>query len=95
MCRAAAVLRPEAVVRRSVRTGLSWERISHDQTLPLTAAVPGKRLLTLPDLAERCQLSIRTLQREVAAGRLRCLRLGRQVRFREADVEAWMNGTSL
>jgi len=51
-----------------------------------------ERLRTLQDVAEQTQLSIRTLQRAIAAGRLRCLHLGRQVRFRDQDVQAWLAG---
>ena len=52
----------------------------------------GEQLLTPQDLAEQCQLSVRTLQREIAAGKLRCLRLGRQVRFHRQDINAWLTG---
>jgi excisionase family DNA binding protein len=49
-------------------------------------------LLTLNDLAALSRLSIRTLQRQIAAGQLQAVRLGRRVRFRRADVDAWIAG---
>jgi len=50
---------------------------------------PPERLLRLDEVADRTQLSPRTVQREVAEGNLSCIRLGRLVRFRPRDVEAW------
>ena len=53
---------------------------------------PLEPLLTLNDLAALSRLSIRTLQRQIAAGQLQAVRLGRRVRFRRADVDAWIAG---
>jgi excisionase family DNA binding protein len=44
------------------------------------------RLLTLRDLAVDLQVSERTIRREVAAGRLHCVRIGRRLLFDPADV---------
>ena len=51
---------------------------------------PLERLLTLPELAERLQLSEKTIRRMVATGRLPCVRLGRQLRFLPGDVFRWL-----
>jgi len=43
-------------------------------------------LLTLDELASHLRLSQRTIRRLVAARRLPCVRIGRQLRFDPADV---------
>jgi excisionase family DNA binding protein len=72
----------------------SQQRAERQRAGSADSPAAGKRLHTFRDLADLTQLSIRTLQREVAAGRLRYLRFGRQVRFRDEDVEVWMKGAS-
>src|SRR5271156_2586309 len=48
-------------------------------------------LLTMRDLAERTGFSLSTLERMLARGKLPTpLRFGRNVRFRRADVERWL-----
>jgi excisionase family DNA binding protein len=54
----------------------------HDRTL--------EQLLTVADLCQLCQVSRRTVYRAMAAGQLRPTRLGRALRFTQADVEAWI-----
>lgn len=49
-----------------------------------------EHLLTLPELAERLQLSEKTIRRMIAGGRLPCVRLGRQLRFLPGDVFRWL-----
>ena len=51
-----------------------------------------ERLLTPADVAERCQISAKTVLRAIHRGRLRASRLGEQgaYRMREADVDAWI-----
>lgn len=49
-----------------------------------------EHLLTLPELAERLQLSEKTIRRMIACGRLPCVRLGRQLRFLPGDVFRWL-----
>lgn len=57
----------------------------------VTAMPPS--MLTLQQLSERLQISRSTLYRHMHAGMLPpALRIGRQVRFRIADVEAWEHG---
>ena len=52
-------------------------------------------LLTPPEIAEQCRVSVRTVLRAIRAGRLRASRLGTRgsYRVRAADVEAWLAGT--
>jgi excisionase family DNA binding protein len=45
--------------------------------------------LTVPQAAEASQLSEWTLRREINAGRLVACRIGRCIRIRPADLEAW------
>jgi len=54
-----------------------------------------ERLLTPADVAERCQISAKTVLRAIHRGRLRASRLGDQgaYRMREADVEAWIEAS--
>jgi excisionase family DNA binding protein len=44
------------------------------------------RLLTVPDVAQRLQVSERAVRRWIAEGRLPAVRLGRAVRIRPADL---------
>jgi excisionase family DNA binding protein len=50
------------------------------------------RLLTPADVAERCQISTKTVLRAIHRGRLRASRLGEHqaYRMREADIEDWI-----
>ena len=48
-------------------------------------------LKTKTEVADRARVSERTVQREVDRGRLRCVRVGRQIRFRVEDVDAWLS----
>ena len=49
-----------------------------------------EQLLTLHELADRLQLSEKTIRRMIADGRLPCVRLGRQLRFLPGDVFRWL-----
>jgi excisionase family DNA binding protein len=52
-------------------------------------------LLTYRDAAERCGLTVRTLQRAVAAETLTAVRFGhRTVRIQLADLEAWISSNA-
>ena len=50
------------------------------------------RLLILPEVATFLSVSLRTVRRLVAARQLRCVRLGRSVRFDPADVFRFVAG---
>ena len=56
-----------------------------------------ERLLTPSDVAERCQVSTKTVLRAIHRGRLRASRLGEQgaYRIREADAEQWIESCVL
>jgi excisionase family DNA binding protein len=56
-----------------------------------------EQLLTPSDVAERCQISTKTVLRAIHHGRLRASRLGEHgaYRMREADVEAWIEASVL
>lgn len=47
--------------------------------------------LTIPQAAKASQVSERTLRREIAERRLVACRIGRCVRVRPDDLEAWMD----
>jgi excisionase family DNA binding protein len=49
-----------------------------------------RRLLTLDQVAERCQLSRRTVERLVAAALLPALKVGHSVRVDPAELERWL-----
>jgi excisionase family DNA binding protein len=54
---------------------------------------PGLEVLLTPaDVAERCQISTKTVLRAIRSGRLRAYRLGARgaYRIRSADVEEWL-----
>jgi excisionase family DNA binding protein len=48
------------------------------------------RLLTLPDVVAYLQLSVRTIRRLIASERLAVVRLGRAIRVRPRDLEAFV-----
>ena len=50
----------------------------------------GDRLLTVPEVAERLRVHPITVRRHIKAGRLRAVRVGRAVRVRESDLEAYL-----
>ena len=56
-----------------------------------------ERLLTPTDVAERCQISTKTVLRAIHRGRLRASRLGEHGAYRmhSADVEAWIEASVL
>ena len=51
-----------------------------------------ERLLTPGDVAERCQISAKSVLRAIHRGQLRAYRLGERgaYRLREDDVDAWL-----
>ena len=51
-----------------------------------------ERLLTPGDVAERCQISAKSVLRAIHRGQLRAYRLGERgaYRLREGDVDAWL-----
>ena len=49
------------------------------------------RLLTIPDVAEFCRVSERTVRRWIKAGELPAIRLGRQWRIAKKDFERFLS----
>lgn len=47
-------------------------------------------LMTLPQVADLLQTSEKTVRRLVAARRMPCVRVGRQIRFVRGDVFRWL-----
>lgn len=53
------------------------------------------RLLTLAQVAEQLAVSLRTVERLVARGELAVVRVGRQVRVRPQDMDAYLDAARL
>jgi excisionase family DNA binding protein len=51
-------------------------------------------LLTVPEAAERCRLSVRQMWRHIQQERLRVVRLGRAVRVRPGDLDRFIDRNS-
>ena len=58
---------------------------------------PLEPLLTPADVAQRCQISTKTVLRAIRSGRLRAYRLGARgaYRMRTGDVEAWLDDSQV
>ncbi|WP_395697212.1 helix-turn-helix domain-containing protein [Methylocella sp.] len=70
---------------------------SSKNNIALTAphvGVDGLRLLSVKELCELLNISRSKAYVEMAAGRLRCIKLGGSTRFRLADVEAYIERAS-
>lgn len=57
---------------------------------PITTAGPGQPLLRIEDIAERLSVSRSFAWKLVAHGEVRSIRLGRAVRIRPEDLEAYI-----
>jgi excisionase family DNA binding protein len=53
------------------------------------------RLLTVAEVAERLRVHPITVRRHIKDGRLRAVRVGRAVRVRESDLEAFLSSTKV
>lgn len=47
-------------------------------------------LLTIPDVADRLQVSIKTVHRWIVSGDLPTVRLGRQIRIQPKDLDIFL-----
>lgn len=59
--------------------------------------ITQETLLTLKDAAERLNVHVATVRREIKRGNLTCARLGqdgRLIRFRESDLETYLSRNS-
>jgi excisionase family DNA binding protein len=50
------------------------------------------RLLTATEVAERLAVPVSWVRESTRSGAMPCVRLGRYVRFEQAEVEAWLEG---
>lgn len=57
----------------------------------MTDDAPAEKLLTLSDLAERWQVSERTVKRRIQAGEIKATRIGRQVRVDPNEARRYEN----
>jgi excisionase family DNA binding protein len=91
------VVPPEVVELTSYVTGLAkmrqdalasadWPAVVHH------APVPERLLVTKGEAAERLGVSVRTIERLVATGRLRQVHVERLARFRVRDLEVYVDG---
>lgn len=53
--------------------------------------MPDRLLITKGEVAERLSVSVRTIERLVATGRLQQVYVERSARFRVKDLEAYVN----
>jgi excisionase family DNA binding protein len=58
---------------------------------PRTPALASERLLTIADVADRCQVSPRSVRRWIDDGRLKVIRLGRSIRVGERDLADFLS----
>ena len=59
---------------------------------PTHVTGPAERLLTIKDVAERLQVSPRTVHRFIASGDISVIRIGRSVRATEEALKAFLTG---
>lgn len=56
----------------------------------MTTAAATERLLTVTEVAERCQLSAKTVYRAIERGEIAAHRICSRIRVRESEIEAWI-----
>ncbi|MBO7430258.1 MAG: helix-turn-helix domain-containing protein [Spirochaetia bacterium] len=52
------------------------------------------KLLSVGEVAAALQVKISTVYQYVNAGKLPCVKVGRRIRFKEEDIEAWIKSNS-
>ncbi len=61
-------------------------------SIPVTTPKPGhEAFLTTDEVLAYLQVNLRTVYRLIDAGKLPAVRVGRQWRFRRADIDAWLD----
>ena len=60
----------------------------------MAAELNGERLLTVTEVAEQLQVHHHTVRRHIKAGKLRAVRVGRNVRILKADLETYLRPES-
>jgi excisionase family DNA binding protein len=66
--------------------------VAEEQGIDHHPTVSDRMLVTKNDAAHRLGVSVRTVERLVAAGRLRQVQVERLARFRVGDLEAYVHG---
>ena len=67
------------------------QALNHETTVSnVSVPVEALRLFTLNEIAARLRVCRRTLEREIAAGRLATVRIGRSVRVLESDLQSFI-----
>jgi excisionase family DNA binding protein len=56
----------------------------------LNPGVSAPRLLTVENVADRTDLSVSSIRREIRLRKLACYRIGRAIRVGEADLETFL-----
>jgi excisionase family DNA binding protein len=64
--------------------------VSAFERVPSSSSHTSPQLWTLTDAASHLRISERQVRREVAAHRLRCVRIGRRLLFDPADVSRFV-----
>ncbi|MHB8513688.1 MAG: helix-turn-helix domain-containing protein [Actinomycetota bacterium] len=54
----------------------------------------SKRLLNVPELAERLGIPVQSVYPLVAQGKIPSVRIGCRIRFRESDLDEWLSHSS-
>jgi excisionase family DNA binding protein len=54
--------------------------------------VPANQLLTVPEVARQCGICVRSVWTLIKSGKLRSLKIGKSVRVRPTDMEAFLEG---
>lgn len=75
-----------AAAIRQCSTALTLIADALDRQSPPPAASPSPRALTVRQAAERLGVSEKHVRREIAAGRLRCVRVGRRCLVPESMI---------
>ena len=69
--------------------GLTWPNLIRPKEYPMSNVPPPAVLVTLKEAAKLLAISERTLWQLQADGRLPSVRIGRCLRFRVSDIEAF------
>jgi excisionase family DNA binding protein len=79
-----------AILAHCVRTRLAPTTLDDQQPTAHDGGVAGRLLVTKAEAAEQLGVSVRTIERLVAAGRLPLLHIEGAARLRQIDIEAYV-----
>lgn len=80
-----------AFLVRLARIRLEPSTLADQGGTPILTRVPDRLLVSKDEAAERLGVSVRTVERLLATGRLRQVQVERRARFRVSDLEAYVN----